>query len=188
MKMDQKFEVEIAGLRRMLPLQRIDENLVMPVFVAFNDVALTQAAATQLLEQVPEFDVILTEEVQGVPLAYEMSRQADKARYVVARKQAKAYMANVAAIQLEVEDEGEVFYPRRYLSQEDADFLKGKRVLVVDDMVMAGRTMRVLEDLANALGGYVVGKATILAYEGLNCEDLVTLAELPPYKDKDTNE
>ena len=60
MKMDQKFEVDIAGLRRMLPLQRIDENLVMPVFVAFNDVALTQAAATQLLEQVPEFDVILT--------------------------------------------------------------------------------------------------------------------------------
>lgn len=187
--MERRIQVEIGGLSRTLPLQKVDEDRVMPVFVGFNDVALTTSAAGQLLDLVPEFDVILTEEVQGVPLAFEMSRQADKPRYVVARKQAKAYMADVAAIQLEVEDEGQVFFPRRYLSQDDADYVKGKRVLIVDDMVMAGKTLKVLDGLATALGGYVVGGAAILAHEGAEEEgDLVVLATLSAYCPEENDE
>lgn len=187
--MKHNVQVEVAGFQLSLPLQTVDEDRLLPVFVGFNDVDLTTECASQLLSQVPDFDVVLTEEVQGVPLAFEMSRQAKKARFIMARKQAKTYMADVAAIQMEVEDEGQIFYPRRYLSQEDAEYLKGKRVLLVDDMVIAGKTIKVLEGLATALGAYVVGKAAILAHEGVELgEDIVVLAQLPSYHADDIHD
>lgn len=180
--MVQVVEVEIAGLTRKLPLKPINEEVAIALFVCFNDVPLTVAAAETLLSQVPEFDVIITEEAQGIPLAFEMSRQAQKDRCIIARKSAKAYMEDVAAIQLMEADGNEQIITRRYLSQQDADYLKNKRVLIVDDMALYGRTLNLLSDLVEAMGGYVVGQATILQHELEELDSrLISLKTLPVY-------
>ena len=184
--MQKMIEMEIAGVRRRLPLYQVDEETYEAVFIAFNDVTLTQNAARALLEQVPDFDCILTEETQGVPLAFEMSRQAGLKRYIVARKQAKAHMDDVVAIQIEGKIEGEEDVPlnvrKLYLSQEDALYLKGRRVLLVDDCVLHGKTMYALDQLVDALGGYVAGMATILVQEGApDLPDLVALGRVPVF-------
>lgn len=178
-------EIEVAGLVRRLPLYQIDEDTAIARYVGFTDVELTVRAAEALLQQVAEFDVIVTEEVQGVPLAYEMTRQAGLKRFVVTRKQAKAYMEDVAAIQIVREKDGVETMTRRYLSRSDADYLQDKRVLLVDDLVVRGETFYLLSELTNALGGYVVGKASILKHDFDDDEeemdDLITLVKLPRF-------
>ena len=180
--MRKMIEMEIAGVRRRLPLYQVDEETYEAVFIAFNDVTLTQNAARTLLEQVPDFDCILTEETQGVPLAFEMSRQAGLKRYIVARKQAKAHMDDVVAIQIEGKEDVPLNVRKLYLSQEDALYLKGKRVLLVDDCVLHGKTMYALDQLVDALGGYVAGMATILVQEGApDLPDLLALGRVPVF-------
>lgn len=172
------YDINISGMTKRLPLYLVDEDTCEALFIAFNDVALTKHAAEKLLELVPEFDVILTEEVQGVPLAYEMTRQAGIARYVVARKKAKAHMDDVFAIQ--VENPGDYEVRKLYLAAEDAEYLRDKRILLVDDCVLYGSTMYALSELANATGGYVVGMAAILMQQDASMYDgLVTLGTLP---------
>lgn len=157
-------EVEISGFKRQLPLYQIDEDTWIPLFIAYNDVALMQAAATELLTKVPDFDCILTEEIQGISLAYAMTLLAGKERFVVARKNAKAYMDDAVAIQVVEHREEEDHFKRLYLSKDDAEFIANKRVLLVDDVVLRGTTMNALSDLTDALGGYVVGEASIIRH------------------------
>lgn len=185
-------EVEIAGLSRKLPLYQVDEGTFIPLFIAYNDVPLIQAAAKALLEKVADFDVILTEEIQGITLAYAMSLLAGKDRIIVARKSAKAYMDDAVAIQVidheepDEDDEGgaSIVYKRLYVSQDDAAYIKNKRVLLVDDVVLHGRTMCSLTELTNALGGYVVGEASIIRhgfYDQSEDDNQVYLLSLPLY-------
>ncbi|MFM9412852.1 phosphoribosyltransferase family protein [Peptococcus simiae] len=174
--------IGVAGVERRLPLYQVDEDTFEAVFTVFNDVELTKAAATELLDRVPAFDCILTEETQGVPLAYEMTRQAGLPRYIVARKQAKAHMDDVVAMQMEGTEDVPLDVRKLYLSQEDAAFIKGKRVLLVDDCVLYGSTMYALNELVEALGGYTTGKATIMVQEDASLfPDLVSLVSLPVY-------
>lgn len=153
-------EVEIAGLERQLPLYQIDEDTFIPLFIAHNDVSLIQAAAKELLDEVVDFDVIVTEEIQGISLAYAMTALANKKRFIVARKSAKSYMDDVVAIQI-IQDDEEVS-KRLYVTKEEAEYIRNKRVLLVDDVILYGKTMRSLFELTNALGGYVVGEASII--------------------------
>ena len=157
-------EVEIAGLKRQLSLYQIDEETWIPLFIAYNDVELIQAAAAELLDKVPDFDCILTEEIQGISLAYAMTLLAGKERFVVARKSAKAYMDDAVAIQVVEHRDDEEHFKRLYLSKEDAEYIANKRVLLVDDVVLRGTTMNALADLTDALGGYVVGEASIIRH------------------------
>lgn len=157
-------DVEIAGLKRQLPLYQIDEETWIPLFIAYNDVSLIQAAATELLNRVPDFDCIVTEEIQGISLAYAMTLLSQKERFVVARKSAKAYMDDVVAIQVVEHKEEEDIFKRLYLSKDDAEYIADKRILLVDDVVLRGSTMGALSDLVNALGGYVVGEASIIRH------------------------
>lgn len=163
-KMKKYHEVEIAGLKRQLPLYQIDEETWIPLFIAYNDVPLIQASAAELLKKVPDFDCIVTEEIQGISLAYAMTLLAEKDRFVVARKSAKAYMDDVVAIQAVEHGEEEDHYKRLYLSKDDAEYIADKRILLVDDVVLRGSTMSALSDLVNALGGYVVGEASIIRH------------------------
>ena len=89
------YEMTIAGLKRQLPLCKITDDLYIGAFIMFSDVEITRACAKELLKAAPDFDVIITAESKGIPLAYEMARQAGTDDYVVARKGAKLYMDNV---------------------------------------------------------------------------------------------
>lgn len=177
--MPEYYTLEVAGLTRQLPLCKVNESLYIAAFIMFSDVEMTMASATELLARAPGFDVILTAESKGIPLAYEMSRQSGK-KYFLARKSVKLYMldpveVNVKSITTETPQ-------KLYLDAEDLAYLKGKRVLVVDDVISTGKSLESLEQLVQIAGGSVAGKVAVLAEgDAARREDIIFLAPLPVF-------
>ena len=155
------YPMEIAGVRRELPLCRVNDELYIAAFVMFGDVEITVAAASALLKIAPEFDVIMTAEAKGIPLAYEMARQSGKYNYVVARKYPKLYMKSVFSVEVRsiTTDKNQTLY----LSQDEAEYIKGKRVLLVDDVISTGESIHALQVLAERAGAQIVGVQAVLA-------------------------
>ena len=157
------YRLQVAGLERDLPVCPLGNGVSIAGFVMFSDVELTIACATELLKKLPEHDVLLTAESKGIPLAYEMSRQSGK-RYILARKSKKLYMKN--AVEVDVQSITTAGLQKLYLSGEDMEYLKGKRVL--------------LEKLTEKAGGIVAGKAAVLAEgDASKRDDIIFLAPLP---------
>ena len=174
------YEMTIAGLKRQLPLCKITDDLYIGAFIMFSDVEITKASAEQLLEKAPEFDVIITAESKGIPLAYEMARQAGVNDYIVARKGAKLYMQNV--VTTEVDSITTDHIQTLCLGQTEIDKMKGKRILIVDDVISTGESLKSLEVLVNQVGGNIVGKMAVLAEgEAADREDIIFLEKLPVF-------
>ena len=171
------YHMTIAGLERDLPLCPLNDDLYIAGFVMFSDVELTQAVAKALIEKAPEFDVILTAESKGIPLAYEMARQSGK-NYVVARKGIKLYMVNPHEV--DVRSITTARAQKLYLDDFDVAKLKGKKVLVVDDVISTGESLASLEKLLEYAGGIPAAKCAVLA-EGAAAQrdDIVFLEPLP---------
>ena len=144
----------------------------------FSDVEITRACAAQLLAKAPEFDVIITAESKGIPLAYEMTRQANINDYIVARKGAKLYMQNVVTTQVDSITTDHI--QTLCLGQTEIDKMKGKRILIVDDVISTGESLLSLETLVNQVGGNIVGKMAVLAEgEAADRDDIIFLEKLP---------
>ena len=97
--MEKFYSINIAGVERELPICPVNEKMDIAAFVMFGDVELTIRAAEELLKKAPDFDLILTAESKGIPLAYEMSRESGK-KYVLARKSPKLYMKKPIKIEV----------------------------------------------------------------------------------------
>ena len=173
------YELHVAGLKRDLPICKVNDHLSIAAFIMFSDVEITVACAKELLEKAPEFDVIVTAESKGIPLAYEMSRQCGK-KYVVTRKMAKLYMHD--PIKVEVQSISTAVKQTLWLDQTDIDMLKGKKVLIVDDVISTGGSLYALETLVNEAGGEVAGKCAVLAEgDAITRDDIFFLQELPVF-------
>lgn len=172
--------MKIAGLTRELPLCPINEHLKIAAFIMFSDVEITIAAAKELLKKCGSFDVILTAEAKGIPLAYEMARQSGKP-YVVARKSKKLYMKNpISVYTTSITTSAE---QTLILSEDKANMLKGKRVLIADDVISTGESLLSLEELVKAAGGIVSVKAAVLAEgDAANRDDIIYLEKLPLFE------
>ena len=171
------YKLEVAGLTRYLPICPVNEHLDIAGFVIFSDVELTMACATELIKKLPEYDIFLTAESKGIPLAYEMSRQSGK-KYILARKGKKLYMKNPVAVDVKSITTEKI--QTLYLDADDMAYLKEKRVLLVDDVVSTGESMAAMEELCQKAGGIVAGKAAILAEgDAADREDLIYLQKLP---------
>lgn len=171
------YTMNIAGLERDLPLCRINDELYIAAFIMFGDIGITEATAAELLKKAPEFDIIITAESKGIPLAYEMARQSGK-DYIVARKNEKLYMKNV--ITTEVNSITTDFIQKLCLGEEDAEFMNGKRILVVDDVISTGESLRSLEVLIAQTGGNIVGRMAVLAEgDAADRDDIIFLEKLP---------
>ncbi len=179
-------KMNIAGLDRQLPLCPLNDALMIAGFVIFGDPELTTACAEELLKKAPEYDYIITAEAKGIPLAHEMARIAGNQKYFVARKYPKLYMTGVFEAELRSITTDKV--QKLYLDTADAELMKGKRILIVDDVVSLGESLAAVEHLVKMAGGNVVGKMFILA-EGDACkrDDIIYLEELPLF-DKDGNQ
>ena len=171
------YTLTVAGVTRELPLCPVNENLDIAAFIMFGDVEITVACAKELLEKVPEFDILITAESKGIPLAYEMSRQSGKP-YVLARKSEKLYMSDP----ITVEDKSitTAAVQRLVIDRKDLASMDGKRVLIVDDVISTGGSLHALESLVSHSTGQVVARAAVLA-EGDAAErtDIIFLAPLP---------
>ena len=178
--MAKEYKMKIAGLERSLPLCEIDAHTEIAAFVLFTDVELTVAAATELLKLAPEFDVIVTAESKGIPLAYEMSRQSGKP-YVVARKTVKLYMQNPVSVRVKSITTADV--QTLHMGGNKAHLIEGKRVLIVDDVISTGESLYALERLIGRIGGRIVAKQAVLA-EGAAAErkDITFLERLPLFE------
>lgn len=175
--MENVYTLNIAGLTRQLPICKVNDKLSIAAFIMFSDVELTVACATELLKKCPEFDVIVTAEAKGIPLAYEMSRQSGK-RYIPARKGPKLYMAKPVI----VEDQSitTAAKQRLVLDKKDLEYMNGKRVLIVDDVISTGGSLHALENLVHHSSGTVVGKAAALAEgDAADRDDIIFLEPLP---------
>ncbi len=178
-----KHTMTIAGLKRDLPICRVTDELYIGAFVIFGDVELTCACAAELLKIAPAYDYIITAESKGIPLAYEMARQAGDAKWLLARKGAKLYMQNVFSVEVKSITTEKV--QRLYLDGADAALMKGKRILIVDDVISTGESLRALEELVAQAGGDIVGRMAILAEgEAQDRKDIQYLEKLPVFNAK----
>ena len=172
------YRMKVAGLERDLPICPVTEDLYIAGFVIFGDQELTVACAAELLKKAPEYDYIITAEAKGIPLAHEMARQAGDAKYFLARKAPKLYMTGV--FESSVRSITTAKEQTLYLDGADAELMKGKKILVVDDVISTGESLKALEALVEKAGGTICGRMAILAEgDAINREDLVYLEELP---------
>ncbi len=172
------YKLQVAGLERDLTLCPLNDELYIAGFVMFGDVELTEKCAAELLAKAPEHDLIITAESKGIPLAYEMCRMSGKNRYVLARKSVKLYMKNV--VKCETRSITTDALQTLYIDGDDAEFMRGKRVLIVDDVISTGGSLLSLENLVNQAGGKIVGKMAVLAEgDAINRDDIICLAPLP---------
>ena len=168
----------IAGLERHLPICPVTDKLYIAGFVIFGDPELTTACAEELLKRAPEYDYIITAEAKGIPLAHEMARIAGDKKYILARKAPKLYMRDL--FEVTVNSITTAKEQKLYLDGADAEMMKGKRILVVDDVISTGESLRALEVLVEKAGGIICGRMTILAEgDAQNREDLIYLEKLP---------
>ena len=172
------YPIEVAGLKRDLPLFPISDELQIAAFIMLGDQELTVARASALLEKAPEYDYMLTAEAKGIPLIHEMARQAGAARYFVARKKMKLYMGE--ALEVDVQSITTAGMQKLFLTEEDAALMKGRRILIVDDVISTGESLEAMEELVNRAGGNIVGKMFILAEgDAAKRDDVTFLAPLP---------
>ena len=172
------YRMTVAGLERDLPVCPLNENLSIAGFVIFGDQELTVACARELLERAPEYDYIITAEAKGIPLAHEMARQHGDAKYILARKGPKLYMRDIFSVT--VNSITTAKEQKLYLDGADAALMKGKKILIVDDVISTGESLKALEALVEKAGGEICGRMAILAEgDAIDREDLIYLEPLP---------
>ena len=172
------YPMTVAGVRRELPICKVTDTLYIAGFVIFGDQELTVACARELLAKAPEYDYIITAEAKGIPLAHEMARQSGAAKYFLARKAPKLYMTGV--FESSVKSITTAKEQTLYLDTADAELMKGKRILVVDDVISTGESLLALEKLVEKAGGIIAGRMAVLAEgDAQDREDLIYLEKLP---------
>lgn len=179
------YRIKVAGLERDLPICPVNDNLYIAGFVIFGDPELTVACARDLLAKAPAYDYLITAEAKGIPLVHEMARQAGDERYILARKGPKLYMRDVCSVS--VHSITTAKEQRLYLDGADAERMKGKRILIVDDVISTGESLKALEALVEKAGGEICGRMAILAEgDAQEREDLIYLEKLPLFNSDGT--
>ncbi|MDE6880301.1 MAG: adenine phosphoribosyltransferase [Oscillospiraceae bacterium] len=176
------YTMQVAGLERDLPLCRVSDDLYIGAFIIFGDAELTVACAKALLERVPadSYDYMLTAEAKSIPLIHEMARQSGAKKYFIARKGSKVYMPD--PIHVSVRSITTLRTQDLFLGSDDCALIRGKRILLVDDVISTGESLHALEELVNTAGGIVAGRAAILAEgDALARQDITYLAPLPVF-------
>lgn len=170
--------MNIAGVDHSLPLCKVNDDLYIGAFVIFGQIELTCACAKALLEKAPKYDYIITAESKGIPLAYEMAKQNNDPTYFIARKKPKLYMSGV--FEASVTSITTVGQQKLYLDMAEAEMIKGKRILIVDDVISTGESLQAVEILVNKAGGNIVGKMSVLAEgDSQYRTDIIYLEKLP---------
>ena len=175
--MRETYTLNVAGLTRELPMYKVNDKLDIAAFILFGDVELTEKSAQELVKLCPEHDIVITAEAKSIALCHEVAKLSCK-DYVIARKGVKIYMSD--PISVAVKSITTDYEQKLYLGQEDVEKLRGKRVLIVDDVISTGESLLALEELVKKAGGNIVGKAAVLAEgDAADRDDIIFLEKLP---------
>ncbi|MBQ7935715.1 MAG: adenine phosphoribosyltransferase [Clostridia bacterium] len=172
------YRLKVAGLERDLPICPVNEHLDIAGFVIFGDVELTMACARELVKKMPPHDIMITAESKGIPLIHEMARQNGENKYILARKAPKLYMKDLFTV--EVDSITTDHKQTLCIDGDDKEAMKGKRVVIVDDVISTGESLKALETLVTEAGGEIVAKMAILAEgDAIDRDDIIYLEPLP---------
>ena len=172
------YTMKFGNIEHKLPICPLNDKLSIAGFIILGNAALSEECAKQLLEKAPEFDYIFTAEAKGIPLAQDMTRLAGKSQYIIARKSPKLYMSGY--ISVEVQSITTAKRQELFLDKAEADLIAGKKVLIVDDVISTGESLKAIESLVEKAGGVIVGKMAILAEgDAQTRDDIIYLQPLP---------
>lgn len=178
--MQKTYKMNIAGLERELPLCPVSDNLDIAAFIIFGDVELTVKCAEALIPLLPAHDIMLTAEAKSIPLIHELAKQQGENEYIIARKGEKVYMPSPISVNVRSITTQRV--QTLYLGADDAEKMNGKRVLIIDDVISTGESLKALEALVSKAGGKTVGRAAVLAEgDAADRNDIIFLEKLPVF-------
>ena len=183
METRQTYPVDIAGVHRELSLFEIKPGLKIAILNILGDVELVQACAKALAERLEkvEYDLLLTAEAKSIPLAHELAVKTAKP-YVVLRKAYKPYMGAALKTETLSITTGEPQY--LYLDEKDLALLRGKKVVIVDDVISTGSTLQGMRLLVQKAGGEVVRECAVFTEgERAKWRDVIALGHLPVFSD-----
>jgi adenine phosphoribosyltransferase len=178
------FTVDVAGVKRELPLFEVAPGVRIAILNILGDTELVRAAARALAQRVKEFeaDVLVTAETKSIPLVHELSEELDLP-YVVLRKQYRPYMGD--ALEVETLSITTGVPQTLYLDEKDRELVKGKRVVIVDDVISTGSTLEAMRTVVQQAGGTTVGEAAVFT-EGDKAQwqeqEIVAVGHLPVFK------
>ncbi len=175
------YSVEVAGVKRDLPLFEVAPGVQIAIINILGDTELVQAAAKQLAEKLGayEADVIVTAEAKSIPLLYVLALELGLP-WVVLRKSYKLYMGDALAAETMSITTGE---PQTlYLDEKDIAAIRAKRVILVDDVISTGSTLQSMQLLISKAGGEIVAQAAIFT-EGdrAKWQGIIALGHLPVF-------
>ncbi len=175
------YSIEVAGVKRELPIIRISDDLSIASFVILGDTEIVCASAEEIAKKLPDVDYLVTAEAKGIPLTFEISRLLKMKKYIVARKSIKPYMDSPI-----VDEVVSITTQKKQvlvLDEQDALEIKGKRVAIIDDVISTGESLSAIERLVEAAGGKIAAKAAILAEgDAAKRKDIIFLEKLPLFK------
>jgi len=177
------YPVDVAGVHRELPLFEIKPGLKIAILNILGDTEFTEACAQALSEKMSSipYDVLVTAEAKSIPLAHALS-VVTKKPYVILRKAYKPYMGN--ALQAETLSITTGQPQTLYLDEKDREMMKGKHVVILDDVISTGSTLQGMRLLLQKAGADVVCEAAIFTEgERAKWADIVSLGHLPVFTD-----
>ena len=175
------YTLTIGSLTRELPIIPISDSLSIASFVILGDTEIVSVTAPMLADKLPEVDLLITAEAKGIPFVHEVAKHLGMPRYIVARKSIKAYMEDPLISKVNsITTQKEQFL---CLDRNDAEFIKGKRVALIDDVISSGESLRALAELVESAGANIVAQAAILAEgDAANRDDIIFLEKLPIFE------
>ena len=172
------YEVDIAGYKKSLKLFKVSDDLQIAAFILYGDVAVTQHAAKELLARAPEFDIMLTSASKSSTLIFEFGSEEGVNYYFVALKAQLVYMGE--PLSADVNSITTFQRQKIFIGEDDVEKMRGKRVLIVDDVISTGQSLAALEKIAEGAGGNIVGKMAVLAEgDAYDRTDITVLGKLP---------
>ena len=178
--MQEFYDITVAGVKRSLPIVPISDTMSIAGFVIFGDTEVVEPCARALAEKLPpETEVLVTAEAKSIPLIYEMAKVMKMPRYVIARKSVKGYMRNpIITTVNSITNMGREQI--LVVDEQDAAFIRGKKVAVIDDVISTGSSLQAIEKLVKESGGEVGARAAVLAEgDAANRKDIIFLEKIP---------
>ena len=175
------YAVEVAGLKRDLRLFEIKPGLKIAILNILGDAEFVQACAKESAQKLKgtEYDLLVTAEAKSIPLAYALAVETKKP-YVVLRKAYKPYMGDALKAETLSITTGQ---PQTLiLDEKDVELMKGKKVVIVDDVISTGSTLQGMKMVIDKAGATVVAEAAIFT-EGDRAQwmHIIALGHLPVF-------
>ncbi len=176
------FDIELAGIKRTLKLFEVKPGLKIAILNTLGDTELVEACASEIarrLSHIP-YDVLVTAESKSIPFTHAISVRTGKP-YVVCRKNYKSYMgralestSNSITTQLE---------QHLILDEKDIPLIKGKKVVIVDDVISTGSTIQAIQSLMDMAGSDPDITYAAICTEGDDWNNVISLGHLPLFKE-----